>query len=287
MRAGYPFAVKPAAVRSTSLYERPMKVLVTNDDGFGSPGIKALTEAAETVFDEVVVVAPEHEMSGASHAITLFDLLRPRERSPNRFSLNGRPADCIMFGLGHVCLDAPPDFVISGLNRGPNLGWDVYYSGTVAGAREGLIKGIPAMALSLAGPKHYPFDELGPVLVHLLERMRQQSPVPDYVLNVNIPTPKPELAARGHRWCGVAGIVGARTTRLGSRSYSDEIIMREDPRGRPYAWIGGSYPVMEDIPGTDCNAINDGYVSITPLALDLTATSALSSLSDWNDQGSS
>ncbi len=261
-----------------------MKVLLTNDDGFGAPGLEALTAVAEELFDRVVVCAPENEMSGVSHGITLHDILRMTEHAPDRYSINGRPADCVLFALGAVFDDEPPDLLLSGINRGANIGWDVYYSGTVGAAREGLIKGVPSVALSMVGPRSFRFDDITPVVRHLLTQTVEHGVPADTVLNINIPSPPPAITAGHDGFCGVAGIRGVRATRLGRRSYQDEIIVREDPRGRPYAWIGGAVPFMQDIDGTDCNAVRDGYVSITPIQMDVTAYAQLDTIAAWNPE---
>lgn len=259
-----------------------MNVLITNDDGFGAPGLEALTAVAEELFDRVVVCAPENEMSGVSHAITLHDILRMTEHGSDRYSINGRPADCVLFALGSIFDEHPPDLVLSGINRGGNIGWDVYYSGTVGAAREGLIKGVPAVAMSMVGPRSFRFEDITPVVRYLLGKIKTRGVPPDTILNINIPSPPPAISAGHDGFCGVAGIRGIRATRLGRRSYQDEIVVRKDPRGRPYAWIGGAVPFMEDIDGTDCNAVRDGYVSITPLHLDVTDYAQLDEIAAWN-----
>lgn len=251
-----------------------MRILVTNDDGVDAKGIAVLHRAAKQVWDDVVVVAPAGQKSAISHAITIHDPLRARQLGDDVYAVSGTPADCVLVALGHLCADSQPQLVLSGINQGPNLGLDVYYSGTVAGAREGLIQGIPAVAFSLVGPVTYPFDDIEPVVVHLLERVRDEGVPRGCLLNVNIPLPgTAQLAGPG--LAGVAGIAGVRVTSLGHRAYSDEIIVREDPRGRPYVWIGGSFPQMEQVDGTDCHAVLDGYVSVTPIELETTSFRAL------------
>ncbi|MEE2779030.1 MAG: 5'/3'-nucleotidase SurE [Myxococcota bacterium] len=262
------------------------RVLITNDDGVWAPGLELLRECACEVFDEVVVVAPSSEMSGVSQGLTLHDPLRLREVTPGVWRVNGTPADCVIVAMGSVCADAPPDLVLSGINRGPNLGRDVYYSGTVAGAREGRFQGAPAVALSLVGRDTYPFESVRGVVLHLLNQIRQKGLAPETLLNVNIPVPDAELAARGASFAGVSGIAGVDWTRLGRHTYDNSLIIREDPRGRPYMWIGGQYPELENRPGTDCHAIRSGRVSVTPIGVELTDEPALKQLQEtWTLTG--
>jgi 5'-nucleotidase len=255
--------------------------LLTNDDGIKRRGLSALVQVAEELFERVTVVAPDTEMSGVSHGITLTKPLRTREHTNGHHSVSGTPADCVITALGHTCADEPPDLVLSGINHGPNLGHDVFYSGTVAGAREGLIKGIPAIAFSLMGPRPFPFEEILPVVRQVLKNAMRVGIPPHTMLNVNIPVPQ---ANESYSWAGVRGIRGLRITSLGDRTYSDEIIMRDDPRGGRYFWIGGAVPVMRPVVGTDCKAIIDGYVSITPLSLDVTKTEVMESLHAYGEE---
>lgn len=252
-----------------------MRVLITNDDGYDAPGLKLLTRVARELFDDVTVVAPDNEMSGVGMALTLHGPLRLIERGPREYSVTGTPVDCMIVALGTVFADEPPELVLSGVNRGPNLGYDVYYSGTVAAAREALINNIPAIGLSLAGRRHFPFDEIAPALREVLDWASTRARSTDWLLNVNIPAPDAE-AEPG--FAGVPGIRGLRATTLGHRFYSNELIVRQDPRGRDYLWIGGSFPKMADVDGSDCNAVRDGYISVTPVELDTTARDAVASL---------
>jgi len=252
------------------------RVLITNDDGIFSPGLDVLERCAREVFDEVTVVAPATEKSAVGQGITLHDPLRCRKFESKRWSVDGTPVDCVLVALGHLMAEhGPPDLVLSGVNRGPNLSYDVFYSGTVAGAREGQIKGIPGVAMSLATYKRFEFDLLAPAVTQVLAEVAEQKLDPGLLLNVNFPAPDRDAT---HSWAGVPGLRGVRLTKLGHRSYRDEIIVRDDPRGRPYVWIGGSFPKLDRDPGTDCEAILDGYVSITPLQLDTTDGAAMQQL---------
>jgi 5'-nucleotidase len=259
------------------------RVLITNDDGVWAPGLRLLHECAAELFEQVTVVAPSREMSGVSQGLTLHSPLRIREVESGVWRVGGTPADCVIVAMGSVCAEEPPDLVLSGVNRGPNLGRDVYYSGTVAGAREGRFQGFPAAAFSLVGRDEYPFEQVRGVLVHLLTQIRDRGLPPDTLLNVNIPVPEPGLIQAGEAFAGVPGIRGLKWTRLGRHTYDNSLVVREDPRGRPYLWIGGQYPELEDRPGTDCHAIKTGYVSVTPLGLELTDEPALARLRDTWD----
>lgn len=253
-----------------------MRVLISNDDGVDAPGIESLRACASAVFDEVVVVAPTTEMSGVGQSLTLHAPLRVQQRGDGVYGVTGTPVDCILVALGYLMPDRKPDLILSGINRGPNLGNDVHYSGTVAAAREGAIQGIPSVALSLAGHRTFPFEDTAPAVVELLRWMRDLSPALTGFVNVNIPVPPASANTPGLG--GVPGIRGVQLTRLGKRSYSNHIIFRDDPRGVPYLWIGGDFPQLEDLEGTDCNAVRDGFISVTPLGLDPTAPDAMAAL---------
>jgi len=246
-----------------------MLILVTNDDGVLAPGLRTLAETAAE-FGDVVVVAPEVEKSGVSHAITLTEPLRVREIEPGWHTLSGTPADCVFIGINHV-LDRKPDLVLAGLNRGPNLGFDVIYSGTVGGAMEGTIQHIPAVAFSLvSGDGKYPFDEMRPQVRAVLEEVVRSGVPERTLLNVNVPAPS------------LAPFCGFKVTRLGNRMYSNDIWEREDPRQGKYLWIGGTRVTMEDDPESDCGAVKQGYVSLTPITPDVMAHDALAELEPYN-----
>ncbi len=238
---------------------RPL-VLLSNDDGVGAPGILMLREALMR-FADVVVVAPETEQSANSHSLTLARPLRHRELDPGTHALDGTPADCIYVALFEKrFLPRPPSLVVSGMNHGLNLGTDVYYSGTVAAAREGALRGVPAIAFSLERGGDRPLATQ--VAASMAERLigaaqPEGSPV---LLNVNFP--KGELK-------------GVRATRLGRRYYDDVVEVRRDPRGREYFWVGGPGTRHDPIEGSDTEAIDAGCASVTPLVLETTSADHL------------
>ncbi len=246
-----------------------MHILVSNDDGYRAPGIRALAAALRTVADvQVTVVAPDRDRSGASNSLTLDDPIRVFEVEPGVFSVFGTPTDCVHLAVTGL-LQPEPDMVISGINAGPNMGDDVIYSGTVAAAMEGRSLGRPALAVSLAShtPTHY--DTAARVACILLERLASEPLPADTILNVNVP----DLP-----W---AQIKGFEATRLGQRHRAEPAVRATDPRGRPIYWIGPAGPEQDAGPGTDFHAVRRGYVSITPLQIDLTRYQALDQIAGW------
>ncbi len=224
---------------------------MTNDDGVEAPGIRALAAALESL-GEVWIVAPEREQSATSHAFTLHKPLRIRELGPRRFSCSGTPTDSVLLGV-RVVVPRRPALVVSGINAGPNLADDVSYSGTASAALEAALLNLPGIAVSRLGFGHdRPFDTAAEVARRVVERALGHPFPPRSFLNVNVPD-RP-----------LAELRGTRVTCLGRRSYSEDIIRNVDPRGRPYYWIGGADVVHEDVPGSDCNAVDEGWVSITP-----------------------
>lgn len=234
---------------------RPL-VLVSNDDGVNAEGIRALREALLEVAD-VVVVAPEHEQSAHSHALTLARPLRHRVVADGVHAIDGTPADCIYVALHHKkILPVVPDVIASGINHGFNLGSDVFYSGTVAAAREGALRGIPAVAFSLdsGGDRALAAKYAARIVLGLAREGGSAFPTP--LLNVNFPAGE---------------ILGVRATKLGRRVYSDEVLVRTDPRGKEYFWIGGPAAARhEHVDGSDTHAVDDHYASVTPLHIDAT-----------------
>ena len=234
-------------------------VLITNDDGIDAKGLRALESTLRGMPGfRVSVVAPNDQQSASSHSLTLTSPLRIIERGEDRWSVTGTPTDTVLMALEKILADDPPDIVLSGINHGPNMGEDVTYSGTVAAAMEGTMFQIPSYALSLA--EWHPTDFSGAEaflrgsLEHLLAYpLRRGS-----LLNINLPGG------------GADQIKGLRITRLGSRVYKDVITDKVDPHGRPYFWIGGKGPTWEITDGTDYSAVQQGYVSVTPLLVDIT-----------------
>lgn len=244
-----------------------MRILITNDDGIHAPGIELLARVAQQLAGEggeVFVVAPDTERSGVSHAITLYRPLRLRQVKPNWWASDGTPTDCVYLAMNQMKLE--PDLVLSGINPGPNLGHDVLYSGTVAGALEGAHWGVPALAISHCSPRESELALLEPFLVDILRPLIVAAETLGGALNVNLPP-----VADGP-------YLGTVVTAIGHRYYSNEVHARNDPRGRLYYWIGGAQVTMPDVPGSDCNAIRDRMVSVTPLGDDLTRHARLSHL---------
>jgi 5'-nucleotidase len=230
---------------------RPL-VLCSNDDGVDAPYLTALAARIEP-FADVLVVAPERQRSAASHAITLHKPLRLTEVRPRRYALSGTPVDCVYLGMLKLC-DRPPAVVVSGVNDGYNLGSDVFYSGTVAAAVEGALRGAAGIACSLAPRAKDP--ERAIQFAAEVVRAAVTEPIPvGTVLNVNMPS----TPSDGYQW-----------TVLGRRLYSDDVSERRDPRGRPYYWVGGGPAGHDHVEGTDCVAVARGWNSITPMHLDLT-----------------
>ncbi|HLL20594.1 MAG TPA: 5'/3'-nucleotidase SurE [Kofleriaceae bacterium] len=230
---------------------RPL-VLCSNDDGIESPYLLALADQIEA-FADVLVVAPERQRSAASHAITLHKPLRLTEVAPRRFSLSGTPVDCVYLGILKLCAQKPA-VVVSGVNDGFNLGSDVFYSGTVAAAVEGALRGAAGIACSLA-PRAKEIDSALRFAAEVVRAAVAEPIPPGTVLNVNMPG----NGSDAYQW-----------TTLGRRLYEDDVAERQDPRGRPYYWVGGGPAGHEHVDGTDCVAIAEGWNSITPMHLDLT-----------------
>ena len=244
------------------------KILITNDDGFDATGIKEL-EAGLAGLGELTIVAPDREQSASGHSLTLQHPLRIDERSPNHYAVDGTPTDCVFLGVNHVMRTERPDLVISGINRGGNLGDDITYSGTVAAAFEATLLGVPALAVSLEIAREYHFATASRVAREVALKVLAHGMPADTLLNVNVP----DLP-----WENLAGF---RITRQGKRSYSDVVRENVDPRGRHYYWIGGEVMQGEALKGTDAALVRDGFVSITPIHLDLTNHRALEPLENW------
>lgn len=248
-----------------------MRILLSNDDGILAKGLSVLERVCEPL-GELYVVAPDREQSATSHSLTLHHPLRPVRLGERRWQVDGTPTDCVMLAC-EALLDQRPDFVISGVNHGPNMGEDVLYSGTVAAAMEGLALGIPSIAVSFAGSV-LRTDALLETHIGLLRTLLQRLitlpafPV-DTLLNINLP--------------GVEGdnVKGHKLTRLGRRVFSDSITRMKDPWGREILWVGGGSVEWSGPFDSDFRAVHDGYISVTPLHLDLTHREILDTATEW------
>jgi 5'-nucleotidase len=239
-----------------------MIILLSNDDGIHSEGIVALERSLASLA-EVYTVAPEREQTSMSHALTLHRPLRVREIAANRLAIDGTPTDCVKLALTGL-LPVRPDLIVSGINQGPNLGDDIIYSGTVSAALEGALLGLPAIAVSLVTFERFEFKVAAEFTAALVERVQQQGMPREMLLNVNVPALSKEQ------------IKGWRFTRQGKRHYSENIVERIDPRGKKYYWIGGDDLGFAKDDGTDCMAVHEGYISVTPLQIDMTDHKSLS-----------
>jgi len=246
-----------------------MRVLVSNDDGVDAPGIKILAQRLAVV-GEVTVVAPDRDRSGASNSLTLDQPIRVHRLEDGRYRVRGTPTDCVhlaLFGL----LETRPDIVVSGINNSANPGDDVIYSGTVSAAMEGLFLGLPAIAISLAtsdqSGEHY--HSAAQAALSIMQRLLVDPLPADTILNVNVPD---------RPWSELRGFA---VTRLGRRHKSEPCVRQVDPRGRPMYWIGPPGDVEDSGPGTDYCAVRDGFISITPIHVDLTRFQALDKVSGW------
>jgi len=240
-----------------------MRILISNDDGYLAPGLLALADAMAKIA-EVVVVAPERNRSGASNALTLDKPLSVFKAGNHVYFVDGTPSDCVHVALTGL-LDYRPDLVVSGINQGQNMGDDTLYSGTVAAATEGYLFGIPSIAFSQSEKGWEHIDDAARFALHLVQDRLGELESP-FLLNVNIPNlPYAELK-------------GIRATRLGKRHESEPVIKSADPRGRPIYWIGPCGEARDGGEGTDFHAVGQGYVSVTPLQVDLTHVRQLEKL---------
>lgn len=251
------------------------RILVSNDDGINAPGIKVLEKVARLLSPDVWVVAPETEQSAAGHSLTIRRPLRVRRVSRRRFAVDGTPTDAVLLGINHVLKDKKPTLVLSGINRGANLGEDVTYSGTVAAAMEAVILGVPAFAFSqYYGPGH-------PVRWSTAEHwapgiIRRATAVGwgrNVLMNVNFPD------------CAADRVSGIEITRQGKRKIGDQLAERFDPRGEPYIWIGAQRAEDRSAKGTDIEAVVRGAISVTPLCVDLTDQGTMRALADVFPEG--
>lgn len=248
--------------------KRPL-IVVSNDDGIRSPGIRALAEAMHEI-GNVVVVAPDRERSAAGHSLSLSRPLRAEETAPGWFSVDGTPTDCVNLAINGILRRKKVDLLVSGINKGANMGDDITYSGTVAAAFEGTLLDVPSIAFSLATWERFDFSAAARVALRVANRVLENGIPKDTLLNVNVPAiPEDEIR-------------GVRVTRMGKRIYGDAIVRKRDPRGRFYYWIGGDALSHEGVPGSDLEALEEGYISVTPLHLDMTHYRSMEALERWN-----
>ena len=247
---------------------RPV-ILLTNDDGVHAQGLETLSTALEPIA-EIRIVAPDREKSGVSHAVTFHRPIRAQPVSNGTIVIDGTPTDCVLYGVLHF-LDKRPDLVISGINRGPNLGDDVTYSGTVAAAMEGALLRIPSMAVSIEGGSERTFQIAAHFAKRFAEMILREGLPPRTFLNVNVPDrPLEEIG-------------GIRICRSGVRVYQDRLEERSDPRGGKYFWLGGDEPTFVPEQNTDFDVLSNGMVAVTPLQLDWTNHVAVDHLRRWED----
>ena len=243
-------------------------LLVSNDDGFRSEGIIALAEALRPL-GTVYVVAPDRERSAAGHSLTLTQPLRVEKVGPRIYAVDGTPTDCVNLAANGILRKKKIDLLVSGINKGANLGDDITYSGTVSAAMEGTLLGIPSIAVSLVSRNHFRFDAAAAFTAKLARKALRQKIPEDTLLNVNLPNlPMEEIR-------------GVRVTRQGKRIYGEAVVEKRDPRGRKYYWIGGDTFRRQDIPGSDLEAVEQDYISITPIHLDMTNYKSLRTLRRW------
>jgi 5'-nucleotidase len=244
-----------------------MRILLTNDDGIASPALAQLRRVLSP-FGRVITIAPDRNQSASSQSLTLHRPLRIQETAEDTYSVDGTPTDCVLVAF-HGQLGEPPDFVVSGINHGPNMGEDVFYSGTVAAAIEGVLQGVPGIAASLVTRAQTDFKTPADVVGRLVRQVLERGLTRRLLLNINIPfRPANELK-------------GVKVTRLGTRLYADTLVRKVDPRGKDYYWIGGEDPVWRPDPGTDFHAVHNGRVSVTPMRLDLTDGASIEAMGGW------
>jgi 5'-nucleotidase len=248
-----------------------MRILLSNDDGYFAPGLERLAGDLAP-HAHITVVAPERDRSGASNSLTLDRPLTVRRAANGFLFVNGTPTDCVHLAVTGL-LEELPDMVISGINLGANMGDDTIYSGTVAAATEGYLLGIPSLAVSLASKTGRHFETAASIVIELLQRRRERPSQP-WLLNINVPDiPR-------------ARIGGMRVTRLGRRHKAEPVIKTQTPRGETCYWVGAAGAAADAGEGTDFHAVEQGYVSITPLQMDLTHHSELASVQEWLDDAS-
>ena len=243
----------------------PIRILISNDDGINSAGLNALSETLR-MLGEIIIVAPDRDQSAVSHSLSLYRPLRIEEIAESIYSVDGTPTDCINLAINGILKNRKPDLIISGINKGENLGDDITYSGTVSAAMEGTLLGIPSIAISLTTKSNFYFETASHYALMIVKYVLRRGLPEGTLLNVNIPNlPKDQVK-------------GVKVTRQGKRVYGEPIIENTDPRGRKYYWIGGNELGSRDIENSDIAAVREGYVSVTPIKLDLTDYGLLESL---------
>jgi len=244
-------------------------ILVTNDDGVNAPGIQALARAMMGL-GRVVVAAPDRERSAVSHSLTLHHPLRIERVGEDCYSVDGTPTDCIHMGVHVILKGQKPDLIVSGINRGGNLGHNITYSGTVWAAIEGNLMGIPSFAMSLVEAGNLDYEPAG-LFALKIGRWVERNGLPEgTILNINVPdNPRQDLER-------------FTVTRQGRRQFLDSVVEKKDPRERPYFWIGGDQLPVEDDAETDVGAVGRGYISVTPLHSDMTDYNALGAIRSWD-----
>ena len=260
-------ALKMGSIRTM---KQTMKILISNDDGYQAPGIRALVDEL-SVMGDITVVAPERDRSGASNSLTLDAPIRAKRAENGFYAVDGTPTDCVHLAITGL-LDDDPDIVVSGINSGANMGDDVLYSGTVAAATEGRFLGYPSIAVSLvaqSGDDVTHYETAAKIVTTLLNKLDNHPLPTNTILNVNVP----DLP-----WAEIAGI---EATRLGHRHRSEPVIKSEDPRGRPIYWVGPCGEEADAGPGTDFHCVRQQCVSVTPLQIDLTRHPLIDDLGRW------
>lgn len=244
-----------------------MRILLSNDDGVYAKGIQVLHQALSTIA-EVTTVGPDRNCSGASNSLTLLNPLRTQRLDNGFIAVNGTPTDCVHLAISQLCQQAP-DLVVAGINHGANMGDDVLYSGTVAAATEGRHLGLPAIAVSLAGYTDEHFDTAAYVTLQVIKKLKSHPLPADQILNINVPA------------IPISELKGIQVTRLGRRHKAETMTSTTDPWGRAIYWYGSLGPELDGGEGTDFYAVANGYASITPLQIDMTAYRSIESLRDW------
>lgn len=245
-----------------------MRILLTNDDGISSLALGQLRRVLSP-FGRVITIAPDRNQSATSHSLTLHRPLRIHPVGEDVYSVDGTPTDCVLVAF-HGQLGEPPDLVVSGINHGPNMGEDVFYSGTVAAAIEAVLQGVPGIAASLVTRQPSDFVDSADVVGRIVRQVLERGLTRRMLLNINVPFLPPNK------------LRGVKVTRLGTRVYEDTLVRKVDPRGQDYFWIGGEDPVWQPEDGTDFHTVHAGHVSVTPLQLELTDHQARSDMQSWN-----